>query len=50
MKYQLVQYQCNECGDLTGVMDCDERLPQGWVIRGSNVHFCPNCSKKLKDE
>ena len=50
MEYPLVQYQCNKCGKLTKVMDCDERLPQGWIIRDSNEHFCPICSKKLKEE
>ena len=49
MKYELVQYQCNKCGCLTDVMDCDERLPQGWVYGESrNEHLCQNCSKKLK--
>jgi predicted nucleic acid-binding Zn ribbon protein len=48
MKYPLVQYQCNNCGDLTDAMDCDERLPKGWVIVESNVHYCPKCSKIIK--
>ena len=51
MKYDLVQYQCNKCGNLTPVMDCDERLPKGWVFGKSRFeHFCPNCSNKLMEE
>ena len=51
MKIPLVQYQCNKCGTLTDVMDCDERLPDGWTFgESSHSHYCPQCSKKLREE
>ena len=51
MNIPLVQYQCNKCGNLTDVMDCDEPLPNGWTYgENRNDHLCPNCSKKLKRE
>lgn len=51
MKYELVQYQCNECGNLTDVMDCDEPLPKGWTYGNErNTHYCPECSNKLKEK
>ena len=50
MDYPLIQYGCNDCGALTRVMDCDERLPAGWVVRGRHTHYCPTCAKKHKEE
>lgn len=45
MEYLLVQYACNKCGKLTPVLDCDEKLPNGWVIVNKFVHYCPKCAK-----
>lgn len=47
MDYPLVQYSCDNCGELTEVMDCDEPLPKGWTYGdGIHTHYCPKCSSK----
>lgn len=48
MDYPLVQYGCNKCGKLTPVMDCDEKLPKGWVMVSSHTHYCPECAKEFE--
>lgn len=49
MDIPLVQYQCDKCGNLTDVMDCDQPLPKGWTIgEGRHTHYCPKCSIKIK--
>ena len=54
MKYDLVQYGCDKCGELTPVMDPDEKMPEGWVVlmpfdeeRHKYRHLCPKCAKEL---
>lgn len=48
MDIPLVQYVCDKCGNLTEVMDCDQKLPNGWTYgKGIHTHFCPKCSKKI---
>jgi predicted nucleic acid-binding Zn ribbon protein len=49
MDIPLVQYQCDKCGNLTEVMDCDQPLPKGWTLgEGRHTHYCPKCSKRKK--
>ena len=52
MRYDLVQYVCDECGKLSPVMDCDERLPKGWMVREDrhNGHYCPECAKRHSND
>ena len=46
MDYQLVQYGCDNCGELSDVLDPDQPLPQGWTIgNGRHTHYCPKCSQ-----
>jgi len=47
--YELIQYGCDNCGDLTEVMDTDQQLPEGWVWVPDTRHgiYCPKCAKKL---
>lgn len=48
MDIPLVQYMCDKCGNLTEVMDCDQKLPNGWTYgEGRHTHFCPKCTKKI---
>ena len=47
MDYTLVQYACDNCGELTEVLDPDQPLPKGWTYgNGLHVHYCPKCSKQ----
>ena len=52
MKYDLVQYGCNECGALTDVLDIDQSLPDGWLMVSRMTHLCPACAalEKLKKQ
>lgn len=47
--YELVQYGCDNCGNLSAVQDPDQKIPEGWVF-GENHRtcYCPECAKKLK--
>jgi len=52
MKYDLVQYGCDRCGELTDVLDPDDHMPDGWVILMPDQddrfkHLCPKCAKEL---
>lgn len=49
MKYDLKQYGCNDCGNLSEVLDPDARLPEGWISTGRGTHYCPECAKKHKE-
>jgi hypothetical protein len=49
MKYDLVQYGCDVCGELTDVLDVDQSLPKGWVVVSRLSHLCPTCAKHIKE-
>ena len=50
MDYHLIQYGCDNCGELTEVMDCDQPLPEGWTTgEGRHTHYCPQCSKRRQE-
>lgn len=54
MKYDLVQYGCDICGNLSEVLDPDQNIVDfGWKIVFDDkaiTHLCPECSLKYKQE
>lgn len=48
MEYPLKQIGCDDCGELTPVLDIDEQLPKGWVMISRFTHYCPRCKNKHK--
>jgi len=52
MKYDLVQYSCDICGNLSEVLDPDQRITDfGWKFVFDDraiTHLCPECSLKYK--
>ena len=55
MKYDLVQYSCDICGNLSEVLDPDQRITDfGWNLvfddRYDITYLCPECSLKYKQE
>ena len=45
MIYELKQYSCDNCGNLSEVLDPDAPLPDGWVSLSRFTHYCPRCAK-----
>lgn len=50
MIYELKQYACNDCGELTDVLDTDQQIPKGWLTTSRLTHYCPKCAKKHEHE
>lgn len=46
MIYELKQYACNDCGELSDVLDTDQQIPKGWLTTSRLTHYCPKCAKK----
>ena len=46
MKYNLIQYGCDCCGNLTPVLDADQPLPKGCISITRFTHLCPNCKNE----
>lgn len=47
MIYELKQFSCDNCGNLSEVLDPDAPLPDGWKWTTRLTHYCPTCVKKL---
>lgn len=50
MEFPLKQFNCNECGVLTPVLDIDAALPEGWLYIDRFRQYCPKCKKKHLSE
>lgn len=50
MELPLKQYMCNDCGKLSDILDCDQKLPKGWLMISSHRHYCDRCASKHKHE
>lgn len=50
MIYELKQYACNDCGELTDFLDTDQQIPKGWLTISTLTHYCPKCAKKHEHE
>lgn len=50
MIYELKQYGCDNCGQLSEILDIDQPLPKGWkYVDGCRFTvYCDKCAKQLK--